>query len=63
MAEKGINGLIDLIAGSIGGCATVLVGQPLDTVKVKMQAFSHLYRTSFDCFRKTLLKDGVRRGK
>lgn len=29
-----ISGLIDLTAGSLGGCANVLVGQPLDTVKV-----------------------------
>ena len=29
-----INGIIDLVAGSLGGCANVLVGQPLDTAKV-----------------------------
>lgn len=34
-SSSGINGLIDLIAGSLGGCANVLVGQPLDTAKVR----------------------------
>lgn len=28
------NALVDLLAGTLGGIATVLVGQPLDTVKV-----------------------------
>lgn len=29
-----LSGAIDLVAGTAGGTATVLVGQPLDTVKV-----------------------------
>ena len=51
-----INGTIDLLAGSAGGTATVLVGQPLDTIKVKMQTFPHLYQNTLICFRQTLLK-------
>ena len=27
----------ELIAGSVGGAAQVIVGQPLDTIKVRMQ--------------------------
>lgn len=57
-----LNPVIDLIAGSIGGCANVLVGQPLDTVKVKIQTFPHLYANSLICFKKTFLTDGIRRG-
>lgn len=51
---------IDLIAGTAGGAATVAVGQPLDTVKVKMQTFPEIYPGSWTCFRKTVVQDGVR---
>ncbi|RWS16888.1 mitochondrial ornithine transporter 1-like protein [Dinothrombium tinctorium] len=54
--------VIDLISGSMGGCANVLVGQPLDTVKVKLQTFPHLYSNAFVCFRETLAKDGIFKG-
>ncbi|GFY56609.1 mitochondrial ornithine transporter 1, partial [Trichonephila inaurata madagascariensis] len=55
-----INAGIDLAAGSAGGAACVFVGQPLDTLKVKMQTFPHLYRNSFICFRETFIKEGIR---
>ncbi len=45
-----------------GGTASVYVGQPLDTVKVKMQTFPALYRNAFHCFRNTLKKEGITRG-
>lgn len=51
---------IDLTAGSAGGVACVLVGQPLDTIKVKMQTFPNLYRNSLICFKETLLKESFR---
>ncbi|XP_064481918.1 mitochondrial ornithine transporter 1-like [Ornithodoros turicata] len=51
---------IDLLAGTAGGAANVAVGQPLDTVKVKMQTFPEIYPGSWTCFRKTLSQDGVR---
>jgi solute carrier family 25 ornithine transporter 2/15 len=38
------------------------VGQPLDTVKVKMQTFPTMYRNAFDCFLKTFRQDGIYRG-
>ncbi|KAH9497757.1 hypothetical protein DERF_013716 [Dermatophagoides farinae] len=57
-----IHGAIDLLAGSAGGTANVLVGQPLDTIKVKMQTFPHLYKNTMICFKQTLLKEGVRKG-
>lgn len=38
------------------------VGQPLDTVKVKMQTFPHLYKGMYHCLKQTLRNDGVVRG-
>jgi len=40
----------------------VIVGQPLDTVKVKMQTFPNLYSNALKCFTQTLQKDGWRHG-
>jgi len=54
--------LIDLIAGSLGATASVAVGQPLDTLKVKMQTFPTLYPNLAVCARQTLAKEGVLRG-
>lgn len=46
----------------LGGVGLVYVGQPLDTVKVKMQTFPTLYTGMVDCFKKTLMTDGVAKG-
>ncbi|KAK8722485.1 hypothetical protein OTU49_012243 [Cherax quadricarinatus] len=51
---------IDLMGGSMGGVAAVYVGQPLDTVKVKMQTFPDLYKRMTGCFMQTLRRDGIR---
>lgn len=42
--------------------ALVYVSQPLDTVKVKMQTFPHLYKGMVDCLVKTYKNDGFVRG-
>lgn len=60
--SKFVEGLIDFIGGSIGGVATVYVGQPLDTVKVKMQTFPKIYNGMLDCFIKTYRSEGFVRG-
>lgn len=52
--------IIDFVAGCNGGIANVVVGQSLDTVKVKMQTFPTLYKNAFDCFFQTFQKDGIR---
>uniref|UniRef100_A0A6P4FNB9 Mitochondrial ornithine transporter 1 n=2 Tax=Drosophila rhopaloa TaxID=1041015 RepID=A0A6P4FNB9_DRORH len=57
-----VEGLIDFLAGSIGGAAQVYVSQPLDTVKVKLQTFPEVYRGMWDCFVSTYRKDGFMRG-
>lgn len=42
--------------------AGVYSAQPLDTVKVKMQTFPHLYKGMVDCLVKTFKRDGIARG-
>ncbi|XP_047352675.1 mitochondrial ornithine transporter 1 isoform X2 [Vespa velutina] len=44
------------------GIALVYVGQPLDTVKVKMQTFPSIYKGMINCFVKTVKTDGIIRG-
>ncbi|KAL2728375.1 mitochondrial ornithine transporter 1 [Vespula maculifrons] len=56
------DGFIDFVAGSLGGIALVYVGQPLDTVKVKMQTFPSIYKGMINCFVKTVKTDGIIRG-
>jgi len=53
---------VDLFSGSAGGTAVVLVGQPMDTIKVKMQTFGHMYSGIWDCCVRTVKTDGVARG-
>lgn len=53
---------VDFISGVAGGTASVYVGQPLDTIKVKMQMFPDLYRNAFKCGLETFQKDGIARG-
>ncbi|XP_054899859.1 solute carrier family 25 member 15b isoform X2 [Poeciliopsis prolifica] len=55
-----VQAIIDLSAGAIGGAACVFSGQPLDTVKVKMQTFPTLYRGFIHCIVSTYKQDGVR---
>lgn len=53
---------IDFIAGAVGAIASVYIGQPLDTLKVKMQTFPALYPTLPICFTRTIRNEGVVRG-
>ncbi|KAJ3276522.1 Mitochondrial carrier protein ymc2 [Terramyces sp. JEL0728] len=51
----------ELFAGSIGGVAQVLTGQPFDTVKVRLQTQSRenpLYTGVADCVKKTVKNEG-----
>lgn len=52
--------LINLLAGSVAGAAVVMVGQPLDTVKTKLQTFRGLYAGPVDCLARTYRATGVR---
>lgn len=44
----------------IGGIVNVAAGQPLDTVKVKMQTFPTIYPSGMKCFGSILRLDGIR---
>ena len=50
----------DFTAGAIGGTACVFAGQPLDTIKVKMQTFPDQFKNSLDCSMKTFRHEGFR---
>lgn len=54
-----IQAIIDFSAGAIGGTACVLSGQPLDTIKVKMQTFPTMYRGFIHCFVSTCRTGGL----
>ncbi|CAI4230724.1 unnamed protein product [Auanema sp. JU1783] len=54
------DGIVDLLAGTCGGIANVYAGQPLDTVKVKVQTFPHLYNSWVVCLKDTFKSEGVR---
>ncbi|XP_053659020.1 mitochondrial ornithine transporter 1 [Anopheles marshallii] len=55
-------GMIDFVAGCLGGVALVYVSQPMDTVKVKMQTFPGLYKGFVNCTVQTFKRDGIVRG-
>jgi hypothetical protein len=51
----------DLVGGSIGGIAQVLVGQPFDIVKVRIQTSpSGTFASPLDCAKQLLKADGPR---
>ncbi|KAI9248558.1 mitochondrial carrier domain-containing protein [Phascolomyces articulosus] len=47
------------LAGGFGGMAAVLVGQPFDLVKVRLQTSEGIYKNTFDCFKQIIKNDGV----
>lgn len=51
--------LVDFASGVVGGCSGIIVGQPFDTVKVRLQTHSSFYRGPIDCARQTLRHEGV----
>ncbi|XP_044764677.1 congested-like trachea protein [Coccinella septempunctata] len=55
------------VCGGFGGICTVIVGHPLDTVKVRLQTMpvpkpgeQALYKGTFDCFSKTIRNEGFK---
>ncbi|KAI8061164.1 mitochondrial carrier domain-containing protein [Gongronella butleri] len=47
------------LSGGFGGMAAVLVGQPFDLVKVRLQTTEGVYSGTMDCFKQIIKKDGV----
>ncbi|KAM5125673.1 mitochondrial carnitine/acylcarnitine carrier protein-like, partial [Mantella aurantiaca] len=69
MADKPqvISPLKNFFAGGFGGVCLVFAGHPLDTIKVRIQTQPKatagvvpVYSGTFDCFKKTLVNEGVR---
>lgn len=48
------------VAGACGGLACVAAGQPLDTIKVKMQAYPHIYKSLYQAVKKTMVEERLR---
>lgn len=53
------------LSGGFGGICTIITGHPLDTIKVRLQTMpkpgpneSPLYKGTFDCAKKTVVKEG-----
>ncbi|ORX62384.1 mitochondrial carrier [Hesseltinella vesiculosa] len=62
-AVKKNQALIDCASGTVGGILQVLVGQPFDTIKVRLQTQSvtnPIYSSMMDCVRKTKEKEGFK---
>ena len=54
----------EFIAGGFGGSCLVLVGHPLDTIKVRLQTMPRpeagkdpIYRGTLDCAKKTIVNE------
>ncbi|CAO3577155.1 unnamed protein product [Absidia cylindrospora] len=47
------------LSGGFGGMAAVLVGQPFDLVKVRLQTTEGVYKGTGDCFKQIIKNDGV----
>jgi len=55
--------LRSFVAGGFGGVCAVVVGHPFDLVKVRLQtAEKGVYSSAIDVVRKSVAKDGLRRG-
>jgi len=53
----------DVLAGTVGGICTVVVGHPFDTIKVRLQTQfegSQAYKGTWDACVRTLRVEGVR---
>lgn len=63
MSETISSAFKHITAGTVGGMATVVVGHPMDTIKVRMQAQSgaaKMYSGAIDCLVKTYKTEGFR---
>ncbi|EEB15076.1 mitochondrial carnitine/acylcarnitine carrier protein CACL, putative [Pediculus humanus corporis] len=53
---------LDFVAGCFGGCAGILVGHPLDTIKIRIQTQDYKnpqYRGTIHCFKKVIEKESL----
>ncbi|KAM9445579.1 mitochondrial carnitine/acylcarnitine carrier protein [Clarias gariepinus] len=66
MADRRVSPVKNFVAGGVGGACLLFAGHPLDTIKVRLQTQPKassgqyvLYTGTFDCFRKTLSREGA----
>ncbi|AWP09997.1 putative tafazzin-like [Scophthalmus maximus] len=64
--EPRVSPLKNFVAGGVGGACLLLAGHPLDTIKVRLQtqpkascSQNVFYTGTYDCFRKTISKEGI----
>ncbi|XP_043277027.1 mitochondrial basic amino acids transporter [Venturia canescens] len=53
---------LDFVAGCLGGCAGLMMGYPLDTIKVHIQTQDHRkpkFKGTWHCFRTILARDSI----
>ena len=61
--QKSLAGLRSLAAGGFGGVCAVVVGHPFDLIKVRLQTAERgVYTGAIDALKKSIAKDGLRRG-
>ncbi|KAF9182354.1 Mitochondrial carrier protein ymc2 [Haplosporangium sp. Z 11] len=67
MSSDSMRAVKDCASGTVGGFLQVFVGQPFDTVKVRLQTMpaplpgqAPLYNGTMDCVKKTLSKEGIK---
>lgn len=59
MSQRSVSTANELIAGSVGGAAQVLVGQPLDTIKTRAQiASKEMFKGPMDILVRTIRTEG-----
>ncbi|CAF3954802.1 unnamed protein product [Adineta steineri] len=54
-----VDAFIDGFSGIVGAVSSVYVGQPLDTIKTKLQTFPNQYHNFFDCTLKIFAEAGI----
>ncbi|CAL8366848.1 unnamed protein product [Lota lota] len=66
IAGQRVSPLKNFVAGGVAGACLLFAGHPLDTIKVRLQTQPKassgqllLYRGTYDCFHKTVAKEGV----
>jgi solute carrier family 25 carnitine/acylcarnitine transporter 20/29 len=62
-AASGLSQLRAFAAGGFGGICAVVIGHPFDLVKVRLQTAERgVYSSAVDVVRKSIARDGLRRG-
>ncbi len=62
-ASAGMAQVRSFVAGGFGGICAVVVGHPFDLVKVRLQTAERgVYSSAIDVVRKSVAKDGLRKG-